>query len=516
MKPLPFLPIALFSAALLAPARADVSLPSLFSDHAVLQRDKAVPVWGWADPGEEVSVSFGGQSKSTKAGADGKWRVSLDKLKTGEPGTLTVKGKNTIAVNDVLVGEVWLCSGQSNMSFQVSRAVDFDKEKAAGDHPKLRVFTVGSSGANEPQEKCTGRWVVSTPETVGSLSAIAYFFGRDLQAKLNLPLGMINSSVGGTPIESWTSLEAQRNVPEVKPIFGSWEKRIAEFDPEKTKVDNEKRKAAYDIAAAKAQAAGKPVSRFKPALDPKIDSKRPVNLFNGKIAPLIPFAIRGAVWYQGESNAGTVEGGLAYRKQLPLLVEDWRKRWGYEFPFAWVQLPELERGGSEGWCLVREAMLKSLKLPHTGMAVALGLGDLHDVHPTRKQEVAQRLAAWALVDVYEQKGASSGPLYASHKVSGDKVTLTFTHVDGGLSAKDGELKGFIVAGEDKAWKPATATIDGTKIVVSSSEVKAPVAVRYAWKDSPEFNLYNGAGLPASPFRTDEWPIAEASAAPVRK
>jgi sialate O-acetylesterase len=516
MKAVSLLACALLSGALIPPARANVSLPSLFSDHAVLQRDQTVPVWGWADPGEEVSVTFAGQTKSTKAGADGKWRVSLDKLQPGEPAALTVKGRNTITVADVLVGEVWLCSGQSNMAFTVNRAANFEQEKAAADHPQVRVFTVKSGGADTPQEKCAGTWVVSKPETVATFSAVAYFFARDLQAQLHVPCGVINSSVGGTPIESWTSREAQSHVPELKPVFAAWEAKAAAFDPEKTKGDNERRKAAYDAAAAKAKAEGREVGRFKAALDPRLDPKRPVNLFNGKIAPLIPFAIRGALWYQGESNATTAASGLLYGRQLPLMIEDWRKRWGYDFPFAWVQLPELIRGDSQGWCLVREAMRQSLKVPHTGMAIALGLGDLHNIHPTRKQEVAQRLVAWAMSEVYGQKTPWAGPLYLSHKIAGDKVTITFSHTDRGLVAKDGELKGFQIAGEDRQWKPATAKIEGENVVVSSSEVKSPIAVRYAWKDNPEFNLDNGAGLPASPFRTDDWPIADTSAPPRAK
>ncbi len=495
-------------------APADVSLPALFSDHMVLQRDRTAPVWGRAEPSEPVSVSIAGQTKTTTAGADGKWRVNLDKLQTSEPTTLTVKGKNTLTIQDVLAGEVWLCSGQSNMGFAVGKSSTYEQAKTAADLPKVRVFRVASGGADEPQEKCTGQWIVCTPATVGSFSAAAFFFGREIHTRLGVPVGLIHSAVGGTPVEAWTSLQAQRNVPEVKPIFESWEKKFAQWDPEKAKAQNEKLKASHDAAVERAKAAGKAVPKFRPIADPKTDVHRPVSLFNAMIAPLIPYAIRGAIWYQGENNAHNVEGGLAYRKQLPLLVEDWRKRWGYEFPFAWVQLPELERGDSQGWCLVREAMLKSLKLPHTGMAVALGLGDAHNIHPTRKEEVGQRLAAWALADVYGQKVASSGPLYAAHKIAGDKVTISFTHTDGGLVAKEGDLKGFVIAGEDKQWKPATAKIDDAKIVVSSPEVKAPVAVRYAWKDNPEFNLYNGAGLPASPFRTDDWPIAET--APVRK
>jgi sialate O-acetylesterase len=502
---------------------ADVSLPTIFSEHMVLQRDQTAPVWGWAEAGEEVSVTLGKQTKTTKAGADGKWSVKLDKLGVGEPETLTVKGKNTIEIRDVLVGEVWLCSGQSNMGFTVNRAVDFEKEKAAAELPKIRVFTERSAPAREPAEKGAGTWAVCSPETVGSFSAAAYFFGRELYAKLNVPMGLINSSVGGTPIEAWTSAAAQKDVEAVKPIYADWEKRSASYDAEKAKAAFEKAKAAYPALVEKAKAEGKPAPR-PPVLqaEPSLDAHYPATLFNGKIAPLIPYAIKGAIWYQGESNADTVARGAAYRVQLPLLIADWRKRWGAEFPFAWVQLPDFDAKNPEGWALVREAMLKSLKVPKTGMAVALGLGEAKDIHPKRKQEVGKRLATWALAEVYAaKKGAKSepalsmGPLYAAHKISGKEVTVTFTQA-AGLLAKDGELKGFTIAGDDQEWKPATAKIVKGSVVVSSPEVAKPAAVRYAWASNPEFNLFNSAGLPASPFRTDDWPVIDpAPAAPAK-
>ena len=502
-------------------ARAEVSLPSIFSEHMVLQREQGVPVWGWADAGEEVTVSIGKQTKTVKAGADGKWTVKLDKLSAGEPATMTVKGKNTIEIPDVLVGEVWLCSGQSNMAFTVNRALNFEQEKTTADLPKIRTFTVLSGSALEPAEKCAGKWIVCSPETVGTFSAAGYFFGRELQAKLNVPVGLVHSSVGGTPIEAWTSWEAQKNLPQIKFIFDSWDKKMAEYDPQKASANYEKQKAAWQAAAETAKAEGKkPANAPRAPVDPKMDAHRPANLFNGKIAPLIPYAIRGAIWYQGESNADTVERGAAYRTQLPLMIADWRKRWGSEFPFAWVQLPDFVAHDSDGWALVQEAMLKSLKVPHTGMAVALGLGETHDIHPKNKQEVGKRLATWALADVYAKKAGkgatggsatSMGPLFASQKISGKEVTVTFIQA-AGLAAKDGELKGFTIAGEDKQWKPATAKIVKGSVVVSSPEVAKPVAVRYAWGSNPEFSLFNAAGLPASPFRTDDWPLAEAAPA----
>jgi sialate O-acetylesterase len=489
-------------------AFANVRLPAIFSEHMVLQQDVTVPVWGWADPGEEVTVTVGGQTKSTKANAEGKWSVQLAKLKSGEAVTLTVKGKNTLTVKDVLVCEVWLCSGQSNMGFTVNRANNFEQEKAAANFPSIRVFTVSSSVATTPQSDCVGRWSVCTPATVGSFSATAYFFGREIHKTTGRPVGLINSSVGGTPIESWTSWDAQKDKGDLKVIFDRWEKEKTTWDPAKAQAAYETQQSKWKVASAKAKEEKKTAPRApqKP-VEPRLNTHYPANLFNGKIAPLIPFAIRGAIWYQGESNATL---GHLYHLQLTTMIQDWRKRWGYDFPFGWVQLPDFKAPQKEavehtGWVMVREGMLKSLSLPKTGMAVALGLGEANDIHPTNKQDVGKRLASWALADVYQQKGfAACGPLPAGHKVSGKEVEVSFKHTDGGLVAKDGELKGFAIAGADKKWVRATAKIQGTKVVVSSPEVTQPVAVRYAWADNPAFNLYNGAGLPASPFRTDDW------------
>jgi len=501
---------------------ADVSLPAIISDHAVLQRGAKVPIWGWAEPGEEVTVSFTGQTVKTKAGADGRWQVKLERLKTGEAAELKVQGKNELTVKDVLVGEVWLCSGQSNMGFTVNRANGFEQEKAAANLPTLRHFKEGSGTATTPQEKGNGKWSVTTPEAVGTFSAAAYFFGRELNEKLKVPVGVINSSVGGTPIEAWTSWDAQKGVKDLGFIFAEWDTRIAAWDPAKAKADFAKLQERRQRGAEQAKAEGKPALRpLRGPVDPTIDAHRPANLFNGKIAPLIPYAIRGAIWYQGETNANTVAGGSAYAVQLPLLIADWRQRWGYEFPFAWVQLPEYVARSSDGWSLVQEAMLKSLSVPKTGMAVGLGLGEQKDIHPKAKKEVGQRLATWAMAKVYAPAPAKKakagptalamGPLFAAHQIKGGAVTITFKEADG-LVAKDGEIKGFTIAGEDQVWKSATAKIEKDTVVVSSAEVAKPAAVRYAWGSNPEFSLVNAAGLPASPFRTDQWPIAETAPA----
>lgn len=484
-------------------ARADVKLPALFSDHMVLQRDAAVPVWGKADPGEEVSVRMGDRTKTVQAGADGKWVVKFADLKAGGPHTLTVKGKNTITVNDVLIGEVWLGSGQSNMALLVLGANDFEREKTMANLPQIRMFTVASPSATTAQEDCQGTWVVCTPATVGRFSASLFFCGRELHHVLGVPVGLIHSSVGGTPIEAWTSPEVQRAATELKPFFAMTEERNAIIVTPATLKKYERDLAAWKEAVKQAKAEKKPLPR-KP-LDPREVQARKANvggLFNGKIAPLIPYAIRGALWYQGEANSTPAKAPY-YQYQLPLLVKDWRTRWGYEFPFAWVQLPNFD-GPNRDWPVVREAMLKTLALKDTGMAITIDIGEAKNIHPKNKQEVGRRLALWALGAVYGQKvSATSGPLPAGHKVLGQEVVVSFKHADGGLIAKDGTLKGFAIAGEDKQWKPAQARIAGDTVIVSSPAVSKPVAVRYAWENNPMCNLYNGAGLPASPFRTDD-------------
>jgi sialate O-acetylesterase len=495
---------------ILSPAAfADVKLPAIFSDHLVLQREASVPVWGTAEPGEEVSVIIAGQTQTTKGDADGKWSVKLNKLAGGEGQTLTVKGKNTVVVNDVLVGEVWLGSGQSNMALTVNRALNFEQEKEAANLPQIRMFTVKSGAAKTAQTDCTGSWVVCSPEAVGAFSAALYFCGREIHKTLGAPVGLINSSVGGTPIESWISAEAQQATPELKPYLEAGSKLDQRFDPEKAKAVYEKQLEEWKEAAQKAKADGQPAP-VAPR-DPLALRERKGNiggLFNGKIAPLIPFVIRGVLWYQGEANS-TPGKAEYYQYQLPLLVKDWRARWGSELPFAWAQLPNFDGPGRD-WPTIREAMLKTLSLPKTGMGINIDIGEAKNIHPQNKQEAGRRLAQWALGTVYGISVATSGPLPAGHEIRDHEIVLKFTHADGGLVAKDGDLRGFVVAGEDKQWKPAQARIDGEGVIVSSSDVPQPRAARYAWENNPSCNLYNAAGLPASPFRTDDWP-AEAPA-----
>jgi sialate O-acetylesterase len=360
------------------------------------------------------------------------------------------------------------------------------------------------------QYQGSGKWAVCNPENVGGYSATAYFFARELHKVLGIPVGVINSSVGGTGIEAWTSLEAQQahKDRELKPIFDRWANATATWDPDKARANYEKQVEKHKASAAKAKATKTKAPRAptKPVYPP-LDRNFPANLFNGKISPLIPYAIRGGIWYQGEHNSGL---GQIYDLQLQLLIGDWRKRWGQgDFPFAWVQLPNYQKAQeqpveTQGWANIREAMLRALKIPNTGVAITIDVGEAGDIHPKNKQEVGRRLSLWALAKVYGQAKSYCGPIYRASKVEGGKMVIEFDHADGGLQARNGDLKTFAIAGADKKWVAAQARIEGNTVVVSSPEVKSPAAVRYGWASNPPCNLYNGAGVPASPFRTDNW------------
>jgi len=496
---------------LVAAAAADVKLPGVFGDHVVLQREMPVPVWGWADPAEQVTVTLGDQSKTATADSAGKWSVKLDALKAGGPFELKVQGKgNAVQLSDVLVGEVWLCSGQSNMEMTVGGVMNKDAEIASADYPKIRMLTVAKKTAMEPQENSSGQWRMCSPRTVAGFSAAGYFFGRELHKQLDVPVGLINSSWGGTPIETWTSAAAHEAVPELRSRIDDLKRRAASYDAEKAKSRYEKQLAAWEEAVAQAKAEGKKSTarRPQPPQDPRQSPGSPTTLYNGMIAPLAPYAIRGAIWYQGESNAGQA---ALYGLQLKVMIRDWRKLW-YEgdFFFLFVQLPNFMAPQKEpvengGWPTVREQMLQTLAVPNTGMAVTIDVGQANDIHPKNKQDVGKRLAQWALAKTYGKDVVACGPLYKSMRKEGDKIVLQFAYVDGGLAVRDGEkLKGFAIASEDKKFVWAEARIEGGTVIVSSPQVGSPVAVRYAWANNPECNLVNKAGLAASPFRTDDW------------
>jgi sialate O-acetylesterase len=490
---------------------ADFRLAAVISDHMVMQRNKPVAVWGWADAGETVTVAFADQSKSATAGADGTWSLTLDPLAaSAEPRTLRASGKSgrTIEVNDVLVGEVWLGSGQSNMEMTVAGCHHFDDEKAAANYPLIRQYRDRSGPAEQPQAEGKGAWQHCTPATVGGFSAALYFFGREIHQELGVPVGLINTSVGGTRIESWVAAEVQSSDPQTKASYDTRLEAYRTFDPAQASTLHQKQLAIWKAASAKAKADGTPFV-VRPPKDPLAMHRLkggPAGLFNGKVFNLAPYTLRGMLWYQGEGNANGGEG--LYHKQLTQLVTSWRTLWQDEVPFAWVQLPSFTAPG-EGWPRVREAMLETLAVPNTGMAITIDLGDATDVHPKNKQDVGKRLALWALGTVYGRDvPAISGPLPQVSTVDGSTITVSFRHTDGGLkSITGGPLTGFRIAAADRQWKPAEARIVGDTVIVSSPEVARPVAVRYAWKDWPDYSLANGAGLPASPFRTDDWPAS---------
>ena len=489
-------------------AVADVSLPSVIGDNMVLQRDAKIPIWGWADEGEKVTVSFAGQEESATACAAGEWKVSLKPVKAGGPHEMKISGKNEIVVKNILVGEVWVCSGQSNMEWPVNRSNDAEEEVAKANYPKIRLFMANHTIAAKPQDNVGGSWNECSPETVGGFSAVGYFFGRDLHKELDVPIGLIKSAWGGTPAESWTTAEAMQADPDFKPILDRWDEAIAgvpaQIEAYGKSLDE------WASAAEAAEAEGNPVPEMpKAPADPRRNPHRDSGLFNGMIAPLIPFSIQGAIWYQGESNASRA---YQYRDLFPAMIQSWRDSWGLgDFPFLFVQLANFmetkPEPGDSAWAELREAQTMTLSLPKTGMAVIIDIGEAKDIHPRNKQDVGKRLALAAQSIAYGQKDVVySGPMYESMEKEDGKIRLTFGHVGGGLEAKGSDtLKGFAIAGEDKAFVWADAKIDGDTVVVSSDKVANPVAVRYAWADNPVCNLYNKEGLPASPFRTDDWP-----------
>ncbi len=511
-----------------ASLQAEVKLAGVFGDHMVLQRDQPVAVWGWADSGEKVTVSIADQSQQATADDRGKWIVKLDAMSAGGPFTLTASGSNKLAVDDVLVGEVWLCSGQSNMAMTVNRAKDFETEKQHADFPQIRHFKTKPHATPEAQADCSGSWSVCNSETVGRFSAAAYFFGRKLHEELNVPIGLLNSSWGGTDVSAWTSLPAQQAVDVLVPKLDAYDARIASYDPEMAKQNYDAALAKWNDRAAAAKEAGKKVPR-KPRLagDPRVNQNRPANLFNGMIHPLIPYAIRGATWYQGEHNAGTVANGILYETQLKVLIDDWRSRWQLgDFPFLTVQLPNFRAPTdapvqTTGWVMVRESELKMLRLKNTGIAVTTDVGDAKDIHPRDKQTVGQRLALWALGTTYGQDIVYSGPLMGyfqyrsgtidnAGKLRPGRMMVDFKHAESLESSDDKPFRGFAVADEDRTFYTADVKIDKLTgmLVLSSKQVHTPVAARYNWAENPNGNLVNEAGLPAAPFRTDSWDVTQ--------
>lgn len=534
---------------LAAPVAAEVKPHALFDNHMVLQRNVPLPIWGTAQPGEEIYVHLEiktpdgkrEEGQTVKADKDGNWMAKLSAFPAGTDGTLTIRGEekrpapkekkapNAVVLKDVAVGEVWVCSGQSNMEMSLS-----DCSKGGGgaeaiktsSNPNLRVFTVPKFAQPTPQKGFNPKppndkfshWLPSQPDNAPMFSAVAYWFGRDLERALKVPVGLIHTSWGGTPAEAWTSIEALNAEPSLKYYAESLEQRLKNYDPQKARAQYEEALAKWKADAEAAKQAGKPAPK-QPNM-PAAPGTRPnegSTLYNGMIAPLLPYAIKGAIWYQGESNAGKP---IEYRTLYADMILDWRKRWGHDFPFYCVQLAPWHAGNVDGenWAYLREAQaIASEKVKNAGVAVITDVGDKDDIHPQKKEPAGARLALLALANTYGGRIEYSGPAYKSMRVDGNKAVLSFDHLGGGLSVaqfsmvgagdvgKDAKLVGFAVAGEDKVFHPAEALIQGDTVVVWNDKVSKPVAVRYGWKNFPVANLSNRIGLPASPFRTDDFP-----------
>ncbi len=639
------------------PAFATVTVPSLIGDNMVLQAGKKVRIWGWADPQESITVEFANEKASAVADSKGHWQVFVGPMKSGGPFVLTIKGSNTLTIQNVLVGEVWVCSGQSNMEWPLVNTTGATEVIAQANFPEIRLFTVPKKTSGTPLDNVEGRWVVASPEQVGQFSAVAYYFGRELNQKLKIPVGLIHTSWGGTPAEAWTSREAL-STPELQPILDrydlslkdipdrkkAFEQQLAAWvkenlytdegnkgeslgyaDPKTSTTDWQQMNLPqfFETAGLKidgatwvrkevelpASWAGKPLLLKLGAIDDydttyfngqkvggigietpnsytvhrryqvpaelvkggrnviavrvfdsageggfgsgemllapmevdiapislrgswsyKIESgltpkapdwgsrpeapgpgnqNSPTVLYNAMLAPLFPYAVRGAIWYQGESNSGRA---FQYRTLFPTMIRNWRTSWADDdFPFYFVQLanwqPMKPEPGDCEWAELREAQTLTLREPKTGMAVTIDIGETNDIHPRNKLDVGHRLALWALANTYNQKLEFSGPLFKSFSIKGNEIRLKFDHARSGLKTSEGgPVKGFAIAGEDRRFVWAEAQIDGDEIVVSSKDVAKPVAVRYAWADNPVTNLYNKSGLPAAPFRTDDWP-----------
>ena len=623
---------------------ANVSLPKIFGDNMVLQRNRSIPVWGWADANEKINVKFNHQTKSVTADNNGNWKINLDKENAGGPYQLIVQGNNTVTFNNVLVGEVWVCSGQSNMEMPIEgwgKVNNYEQEIAAANYPEIRHIKIPNTVNTIPQKDISnGEWKICSPATAGDFTAAGYFFARELYNQLHVPIGLINTSWGGTMIETWISREAFENSDEFKDMIAQMpqlnvdsltkakkevsEKKIETLQgslPAQGEADSWKNadiddskwpqmqlpslweqkqlgdldgvawfRKTIDVSAADAgkeatlelamiddndvtyvngvkvgatnsynaqrkyiipagilkegkntiavrvEDTGGGGGIYGEASDMKITignnvislagdwyfkveqisgdassvgpNSYPTLLFNAMVNPLIPYAIEGVIWYQGEANAGRA---FQYRKAFPLMITDWRNRWNEgNFPFYFVQLASFNaaNGNSKNgstWAELREAQTMTLSLPNTGMAVTTDIGNSTDIHPKDKQDVGKRLAAIALHNVYKKDIVYSGPMYKSMKIDGNKINIYFANTGSGLIAKNGDLKGFEIAGSDKQFYPATATIEGDHIIVSSDKVSNPVAVRFGWMDDAgEDNLFNKEGFPAPPFRTDSW------------
>lgn len=476
--------------------RADVKLPNVFSDHMVLQQQQANKIWGLADPGEKISVTFAGETQEVTADAEGNWHVMLSPVDaTAEPHEIKIKGNNEITLSDVLVGEVWICSGQSNMQWNVGRANDPDLEQLAAKFPQIRMINFPQVGRQEPVwTHPNAKWQLCTPETVGSFSAVGYFFGRQLHETLDVPVGLINNAWGGSAAEAWVPREILKSEGKYDGLLERWEQTESQFADLSARKDSLNDQEKRQLQNLNRNLSG---------------NHRPGNIYNGVLKSHLGYGIRGAIWYQGESNAGRA---YQYRDLFPLMIQTWRDQWGEgDFPFYWVQLAdfmaETDQPQESDWAELREAQTMTMdRLPNTGQAVIIDIGEGRDIHPKNKVDVGRRLARLALANDYGVKIASQSPRFESVEFKDGKAILTMQHVDGGWRPFDvNKPVGFAIAGADKKFVWADAKIvDGGKIEVWSDQVTEPASVRYGWSNNPVCNMYDQAGLPLTPFRTDDW------------
>ena len=479
-------------------ARAEVTLPSLLADHMVVQRGFPVHVWGKATEHENVSVTFRGETQSTTADDLGRWSLYLSPGEAGGPFQMVIKASNTIHLNDILVGDVWVASGQSNMEFPMKELANPDAEIAAAQYPKIRIFRVEHRPSDYPRSDVEAKtWAPCTPETVAESSAVAYYFARDIHQKINVPIGLIETFWGGTAAESWTSLHTLSADASLMPVFAERSKMVDE--QESVLMRQALEELDYQKAVEQARAEGKAVPWRK--WHPDFAAWAPAALFNGMIAPLTPFAIRGVIWYQGEANSGP--RAPLYAHLFQTMISDWRRAWDEgDFPFLFVQIANWNTEPDGRWPEVRDAQRQALALQNTGMAVTIDIGDPVDIHPKNKLDVGLRLARAARAISYGEKLEWSGPLYRQLTHEEHTLRVWFDHA-AGLTAKGGPLIGFEVAGADGKFVAADAKIDGSSVIVSSPTVPEPISVRYAWAPNPTCNLYNREGLPASPFQAPE-------------
>jgi sialate O-acetylesterase len=493
----------LIALGLAAPTSADVKLATLFRDGMVLQRDKPAPIWGWADPGEHITVSFAKQSKSATADASGRWMIRLDPLNASStPDVITVAGKTSVVVKGVLVGDVWLCSGQSNMNLPLSATQGAKEEIARARSPLIRYFEVKSSILEEPTDTAEGDWQECSPNTAGSFTAVGYYFAREIQPQLNVPVGIIKATLGGSPIEGWIGADVMASTPAATPSFQAWEgmKRgyIQRAEEYQTKLAAWKLRHKDGTSSASSDDP-RPVRAWVDS-----DRNKPSGLYNGFIYPLEPFALAGVLWYQGEGN---VPRAAEYKVLFPLMISQWRRDFHQpDLPFLFVQLPGYEQKNDptgESWPRLREAQIAALKLPGVGMAVTTDIGDPIDLHPPNKRDVGKRLSLIALKQVHHRDVEDSGPIFQKAVRSGDALHIRFTNAEG-LALRGDSNQAFTIAGADRKFLPAQARIENDRVILTATGVPKPVAARLNWVNNPKAWLVNKSGLPAAPFRSDDW------------